>query len=518
MRFQLRGVYTLGLAALVMAGCSAKSAQPPVASAPTMTIPTATSDVAEVTYQVQRGEVTEILQLAGRVTAARDQDVFFTEDGYIKSLAVQRNDTVASGQLLAELDLGPLADQLEQARADYAALQRSIASTQQQRGYSVASARLALQTAQDNLARAQRPPSDMEIKAAQDKLDRARITLENTRNSASAAKTNANLEVERAANNLRNRQAAYSQVAWENGDRPLEELEPLQRANQEQALRAVEDAENELRLAQVAYDLAVQNEINAIALAERDIQLADRELADLQAGPDPIDVRTAERAVQSAQLNLQMALANQGNPEMATRLEQAQNAIAELEQKAAASQIYAPFDGVVAEVGVKLGDQVEAYMPVVNVSDPSQFVLVVTNISTDDLARIAPGQPVAITFARYPDQTISGIVEQLPSDQVSAGSQVRADPLLRIAFDRQDLQFEIGDPADVTITFRQEPEALWLPPQALNQFDQRTFVILQDGDQRRQVDIETGISSPDRVQIRAGLEEGDVVIGASTAP
>lgn len=503
--------------ALLLAACAAQPAPTPVSVIPTVAVPTATPVPPAATYEVRRGEVVDMLQLRGRVAAAVDEDVFFTEQGYIKDLLVRRNDVVATGQLLAELDPGELADQLARANADLTSLQRQAATTRQQRSYSVELARIGLQNAQDRLAALQAPADPNAIRRAQDAIERARLSLQNVRNSTSAAKTNAQIAVEQAANAVRDRQAEYTRVKWENGNLPLEQLTGEQRLRQEQAERAIADAEAILRQAEIAYDLAVENERNAVALAERDVEAAVADLEALQAPPDPYELREAERAVQQAQVTLNQAAANSVGPEMTGRIESARQTIAEIQKRIDAGKIYAPFDGVVAEVGVKPGDLAEAYAPVINIIDPSRLNLVVSEVSSEDLARIAAGQRLEIVFDRFPEKTVGGVVEQLPSDEVSAGSLVRADRLLRIGFADPGRELQIGEPALISLVFQRKPDALWLPPQAIYRFDQRTFVLRLDGAEQRPVDITTGISTPERVEIAAGLAEGDVVVVTESA-
>jgi RND family efflux transporter MFP subunit len=512
MRAHHTGKVALAGLTLLLAACSAAPAPTPVASIPTIAAPTATPTPPEETFEVQRGEVVDQLLLRGRVAAAVDQDVFFTEQGFIKQLLVKRDDVVKTGQLLAELDLGELPAQLAQAQADLNTLQRQSATTRQQRGYSVQLARLALQNAQDRLARLQAPADPAKVEAAQRNIEKARIALEQTRNSASAAKSNAKLAVEQAANAVRNRQDEYSRVAWANGNKPLDQLTGEERIRQEQAARAIDDANALLRQAEIAYELAVENERSAVQLAERDVADAEDALAELQAPPDPFEVAEAERAVQQAQVSLTQAQANSVSPEMAGRIESARQSIAEIQKKIDASKLYAPFDGVVAEVGVKPGDQAEAYAPILNIIDPSKLTLVVSEVSSEDLARMATGQQLDVTFDRYPEQTVAGTVEQLPSEETAAGSAVRGNRLLRIGFDQSGRSLQIGDPALISLVFQRKPAALWLPPQAIYRFDQRTFVLLKDSGQQRPVDITTGIATPDRVEILSGLSEGDVVV------
>jgi HlyD family secretion protein len=523
MRKQQGPIALLALA-LALGSCTFEQPAASVASVPTVpTVPPATPTpaVAPATYTVQRGEVVEALHLKGRVAASLDQDVFAATSGNLRALHVKPDERVTSGQLLAELDIGDLPQRLEQAQADLQATERATSSAQRQRALAVAMARIQLQNAEDNLARLQAGTSPEKLAAAQNKIDRARIGLEDSRNSLSAAKTNAQLGVERAANALRSAQDAYSQVVWANGNRPLDQLDVAARTRQEQALRAVDDAEHAVRSAQVSYDLAVENERNGIDLGERDIKLAQQEYDQLLAPPSAFDLRAAERDVATSRISLQVATSGLQDPTTAARIEQSKMTIAELESEAAKAKIYAPFDGIVSHIGVQLGDKVAAYDAIMNVIDPTRLVIVVADIGAKDLAQIAANQPVTLSLSRYPGEAIPGRVERLPSDQSAPGSMVRADPLLRISFDPAGRALDVGDVAGATIVFQNEPNALWLPPPALFEFDQRTFVVLQDGEQKRQVDVIVGIRTPERVQILSGLKEGDVVIGPTdltTAP
>jgi multidrug efflux pump subunit AcrA (membrane-fusion protein) len=55
-------------------------------------------------------------------------------------------------------------------------------------------------------------------------------------------------------------------------------------------------------------------------------------------------------------------------------------------------------------------------------------------------------------------------------------------------------------------------DVLWLPPYALRSYQNRTFVTLQTPEGPRNVNVQTGLTTDDRVEITSGLEEGDVVI------
>jgi multidrug efflux pump subunit AcrA (membrane-fusion protein) len=71
----------------------------------------------------------------------------------------------------------------------------------------------------------------------------------------------------------------------------------------------------------------------------------------------------------------------------------------------------------------------------------------------------------------------------------------------------------MGEVATVLLRLERHESVLWISPAALRTFQNRDFVIVQDGEVQRRVDIRLGLQSPDRVEILEGLSEGQVVLG-----
>ena len=74
-------------------------------------------------------------------------------------------------------------------------------------------------------------------------------------------------------------------------------------------------------------------------------------------------------------------------------------------------------------------------------------------------------------------------------------------------------RYELGDLIRVTVVLERKDDVLWLPPQAIRTFEGRRFVVVQEGEAQRRVDVKVGIESEDRVEIEEGLTEGQIVIG-----
>lgn len=76
-----------------------------------------------------------------------------------------------------------------------------------------------------------------------------------------------------------------------------------------------------------------------------------------------------------------------------------------------------------------------------------------------------------------------------------------------------DKGFTQGDLVRVTVELERKADVLWLPPQALRVFNGRSFAVVQDGDAQRRVDVTLGIQTQERIEIKEGLELGQVVVG-----
>ena len=514
---RLKAALAICFVTLFCAACSSSvvtTTRPGAAAvAPTPTPRPAQPALEKQTYTVQQGVVADELKLSGRVAATLDQDMFFTQDGFLKTVYVKRTDVVTKGQLLAELDLGTLPNELSQAQVAFDSAQLVINRSEEQRAFAVKKAQIDLEDAQAKVAELKQPPKPDKIDAARLAVESARIALEDARNSASAAKTQAQLAVDLAANAVRDRQAEFARIVELNGTQTREHLTPEQINAQEKAERAVQDAQTDLQKARVAYDEAHQSEVTTVASGEAKIKDAQVALDALLAGPDKLELADAQRGVRRAQVALEEAGTSSADPELENKAKQAQLDLDTIKTQVESRRIYSPFDGQVADITARPGDSVPAYKAVVNVINPAKLELVVDSTLNSDLQKIGIGQQARTTFSRYPTKVFTATVERLPSTLTSTGSSVQADPAVHFSFDSTGLDLDVGDIASMVLTLERKDAALWLPPQAVRSFEGRRFVVVQDGQRQRRADVKVGIISTDRIEILDGLKAGDVVIG-----
>jgi len=247
-------------------------------------------------------------------------------------------------------------------------------------------------------------------------------------------------------------------------------------------------AQDNLAVAQANYDAAVAEQYAAsleLSILETQVELARLHLEQVEAGLD---------------------------------LQRMQLTVKRLEDQLADARIIAPFDGVVLSTSLVEGRMAEAYRPMVILADLSELE-VSADLTDRYLRDLAEGMPVTITLTSRPGEEIPGYIRRLPypygGGGRTAGVEEEEDQSTRVAFDLSQVSFELehGDMVRMTVVLERKDNVLWLPPQAIRTFEGRKFVVVQEGEGQRRVDVKVGIESEDRVEIEEGLTEGQIVIG-----
>lgn len=406
-----------------------------------------------------------------RVLPAADATLSFERAGTVAEILVAEGDSVAAGQPLARLDVRTLALKVDQARvglaraearynqvaagvapeavavAEAAVAQAQAGLAQAQAGVTgadLAAAQAQLAEAREALANVLDGPKGTEVTQAQAALDQAAATLDQQRDTLSAAKTSAQLALDQAANNLRERQQAYDRIYWDNKD--LAKLPgdlPDERVDLEQtALRNVANAEAQLEQARVALAQAQQAESDGIAVAEARVRDAQARLEQLVAAPDSDRVAAARARVSAAEANLarlqgptrstQLEVAASGVEQAQASLTQvaapprevdleaarveieaAQVALAQAELDLAQATLLAPFAGTVARVDLTVGELAGPTAPAIVVADTGAWRIETEDLTELEVVRLREGDAMRVSFDALPGLELPGRVRQI---------------------------------------------------------------------------------------------------------
>lgn len=86
--------------------------------------------------------------------------------------------------------------------------------------------------------------------------------------------------------------------------------------------------------------------------------------------------------------------------------------------------ITSPFDGTVADVNMKAGEQVTADTRVVSVADFSSWIVKTTDVTELEVVKISVGQDVALVPDALPDLTITGTVTEISQAYTQQGGDI----------------------------------------------------------------------------------------------
>jgi RND family efflux transporter MFP subunit len=285
----------------------------------------------------------------------------------------------------------------------------------------------------------------------------------------------------------------------------------------------VSDIRNELRQAQIEFNTAQAVLSNTLEGFTRSLQLAQLDVDQAQLRLDAANARAkafgigqAELQARQAEAKLlekeleraQLKLADVGatlDPNLIKNVETSRISLEALSEKLGRATLVAPFDGIIIELNVAVGNRSTPLEPVAVVSKPGEIELV-ANLPSQQYEELSVGQPVTARLADNPDSVFGATISRVPTENVARG-----DRLVRIALDNSNVQ--PGVKALVSVTTGRRENALWVPANVVRNYRGRQFVVVQndDGSQRR-ADVKLGLQASDRVEILDGLNEGDVVV------
>ena len=133
------------------------------------------------------------------------------------------------------------------------------------------------------------------------------------------------------------------------------------------------------------------------------------------------------------------------------------------------------------------------------------------NVDELDITSVKTGQTAKITLDAIEGEEYEGTITSV-SSEASSGSSSAKYPV-EITFDKTD-DMRIGMTASASISIDEAKDAVLIPVDALQEKGGKTFVYTQkdsDGNLSGEVEVETGLSNGNKVEISSGLESGDTV-------
>ncbi len=175
--------------------------------------------------------------------------------------------------------------------------------------------------------------------------------------------------------------------------------------------------------------------------------------------------------------------------------------------------IRAPIDGVVIGKPIPAGQTVAQGisnpMVILTVADLSKMQIE-TQVDESDIGKVTVGQKATFTVDAYPGKVFSGVVSSVSQKAIVQQNVVYYGVIIDV--DGGDGGLKPTMTARVSIGVGESKNVLTVPLAAVKTNKDQQYVIVMKNGQPVNVNVATGLTSDDRVEITSGLEDGDQVV------
>jgi HlyD family secretion protein len=421
------------------------------------------------TVSVDLGTVRQLVSAPGALIETQIQNLTIGVSGWIEKLDVQPGDQVKKGQELARLgDKNKYEAAVTSAHLDLLSAQHELDELVANAPKVAADVHSALIQAEDDYKKAQKIVDALKFpRASQDRIDSSYADYR-------SALENVALAQQRYDNTLK-----YSP----DDPRRVEALKILTdiQAQKDQLLAVynwitAKPTQKDIDDAQVKLD-----QTKAI------FENAQRQWERVKSGPDSMELALSQAKVDAKKLSYQ----------------QAQDDLSHL-------ILSAPIDGVITDVKVKVGDQVNSSTVVITILNPKEMQAKVTVVE-EDFALIQNGQEAQLYFDAQPEAQVVGHVERIVPSRTSD-----SQPTYPVYLSIGNLPSGLapGMSVDSSIVIAEKKNVLVLPKALVRaRTDGTATVQVWSNEKKETREIKIGLIGDQNVEILSGLQKGEQVVG-----
>lgn len=412
-------------------------------------------------YTVEPDALVVTVSATGVIEPERSVDLNFETSAPVAEVLVQEGDTVQEGEVIAELD----ADEAEAALRE---------------------AEITLELQELSFEALVEPPREVEVVAAQAAVAAAEAAVP----AAGFGPTPQQIEIARTQAELARNQLWQTQLNRDIRNQIGDQFRGG-RPDMIQQEGLVASAEIGVGIADANIDATIRSGGGAGAIASAEAQLVQAQIAleNLIDGPDAVQLLEVEIELDRARLAVERAR---------VAVEQA--------------RLEAPFDGIVAQDNLTIGEVPPVDQAAMQIVDNSAFY-VELSIDESDVVDIAVGQDVALRLDALPETEVTGTITRISitPDPTSTTVVYRA----RVQVDPTEANIRVGMSTTATITTQELEDVLVVPNRfiRIDRDTQQAFVTIQRPDEQfEEIPVELGERNSTVSQIVSGLEPGQRIV------
>jgi HlyD family secretion protein len=291
-----------------------------------------------------------------------------------------------------------------------------------------------------------------------------------------------------------------------------------------QAEQSLTSARLNLRTAKDAYDGDVAlYKINGLALQQlnRDKAAYDQALSSVAAAQQQYDLLRQQLRETGGQLDSQIAADRVSVASAQAQLDSANAALALHSANLADTEVRAPFDGVVQQLGtlpsntavpLAIGDAVTPGQILFTIASAGPMV-VKAQVDEQDIINVKLGQRAIVTGEDFPGRTLQGRVQNIAAVVVQSSQAGNAAKNVEttIALQKDYPFLHAGMSCDVDIITGEADHVKAVPLAAVVDDGGKHYVFVIHQNRASRVEVNKGMASDTDVVITKGLNPGDVV-------
>ncbi|QGR00052.1 efflux RND transporter periplasmic adaptor subunit [Paenibacillus psychroresistens] len=241
-------------------------------------------------------------------------------------------------------------------------------------------------------------------------------------------------------------------------------------------------------------------------------------IAELETDDLRSQIKQKDIQLQKAELSMKEKLRNMTEQnETSVKLDQLdlqlqQEEFSKLKKSLDKARIVAPFSGKITYIAKQEGDMESAYETVAILSNPAKLT-VVARFSTADLKAVVTGMEAVVdinTVGQFKGKVVKlPVVKKNDSDEDQT-----IDDYVVVQLNEMPKGLVEDTPLSASIITESKAKAVQIPVAALRTQGARNYVLVVDGDgNKREVDVEVGLTTATVVEVIRGLTSGQKVVG-----
>jgi len=426
----------------------------------------AASDIELITYQVDYGDLSAVIDETGTVHADQSATLSWQATGVVGDVNAVLGQEVKADQVLAEIRADSLPQSYFLAQQELIAATNALADLYDNAEFVAANAQLDLARAWEALYGAEYRWSIIQPgnRGTEDELEaaKARMII--------------------AEDELDKKQILYDDAVWDLAEAKALLALTIAKNEYEQAAWYVDWLQAEVDENENEIDIQDPN----VAVALANLEAAERSYDKVKDGPDPDNIRLAETRIAAAQASLDTA------------------------------SITAPFDGVITAIEVIEGDLVFPNTTAFRIDD-LDHLRVDVGVSEVDISQIKVGQPVKLEFDAIQGTEYQGEVIEVSPVGIQQQGLVSFQVSIRVT--DADEEVRPGLTAAVQIVVRQVEGAMLIPNRAVRWVKgEQVVYVSPDGEDALiqnllRVPVVLGASSDEYTEVLEGdIQTGDFIV------